>query len=622
MEHEKKRIPDRGERPKGDSLKPLRRILPFIKPYIGRIILAFICLTVAAVAMLGMPVAIRYVIDYGFSGDSAGSIDLYFFALLGLAVMLALFGSLRYYLVMWIGERVVADIRATVYNHVIKMSPTFFEVTRTGEVLSRLTTDTTLVQSVIGAGMSIALRSSFMLIGCLIMLFVTSPRLTLMILLLVPIVVLPVWLYGRKVRRLSRATQDRIADSSGIADETLNAIQIIQAFTLERFQGQRFNESVENSFSAARHRLQVSSLLSGVIILTAFGSIVVVLWLGAHAVVDGTMTPGTLGQFLMYATFLAGSTTALGEVWSDVQRAAGAMERLMELLSAQPDIKAPDIPVALPVSGKGHIQIQAVCFNYPSRPGQRALDQFSLEIQPGETVALVGPSGAGKSTVFQLLLRFYDPQSGNILMDGIDVAMADPEEVRKRIGIVPQGTVLFAETALENIRFGRPTATDDEVREAARAAIADEFIERQPEGYHTFLGEKGMRLSGGQQQRIAIARAILKNPPVMLLDEATSALDSESEKLVQEALDHLMQDHTTLVIAHRLSTIMKADRIVVMDEGGIVDIGTHRDLIQKTGIYNRLAELQFGKADQEQESVLINDTGLLPEYEQVATTGD
>ncbi|MEE8321797.1 MAG: ABC transporter transmembrane domain-containing protein [Gammaproteobacteria bacterium] len=605
MANDKTMVSDRGERPKGESLQPLRRVIPFIKPYIGRIILAFICLTVAAVAMLGMPVAIRYVIDYGFSRDNGQSIDLYFLALLGLAVMLALFGSFRYYLVMWIGERVVADIRATVYNHVIKMSPVFFEVTRTGEVLSRLTTDTTLVQSVVGAGMSIALRSSFMLIGCLVMLFITSPRLTFMILLLVPVVVLPVGLYGRKVRRLSRATQDRIADSSSIADETLNAIQIIQAFTLERFQGQRFTDSVEDSFSAARHRLQVSSLLSGLIVLTAFGAIVVVLWLGAHAVVDGTMSPGTLGQFLMYATFLAGSTTALGEVWSDVQRAAGAMERLMELLHAQPDIKAPDNPVALPATGKGHIQIQAVCFNYPSRPDQMALHHFSLEIQPGETVALVGPSGAGKSTVFQLLLRFYDPQSGNILLDGVDIAMADPEEVRKRIGIVPQNTVLFAETALENIRYGQPAATDAEVRAAACAAIADEFIERQPEGYHTFLGEKGMRLSGGQQQRIAIARAILKNPPIMLLDEATSALDSESEKLVQEALDHLMQGHTTLVIAHRLSTVMKADRIVVMNEGRIVDIGTHKDLIQKTGIYNRLAELQFGSQEEKIGDVLV-----------------
>ena len=596
----------RAERHKGTSLRPLRRTLPFIKPYTGRICLAFLCLSIASLAMLGMPVAIRYVIDFGFSSVNPQSIDRYFLALLGLATVLALFGSFRYYLVMWIGERVVADIRATVYNHVITMSPTFFEVTRTGEVLSRLTTDTTLVQSVVGAGMSIALRNAFMFVGCLVMLFVTSPRLTLMIFILVPVVVLPVWLYGRKVRRLSRATQDRIADSSSIADETLNAIQIIQAFTLERLQGQRFSESVENSFSAARRRLQVSSLLSGLIIFTAFGAIVVVLWIGAHAVVSGTISPGTLGQFLLYATFLAGSTTALGEVWSDVQRAAGAMERLMELLSAQPDIKAPDNPVALPAQGKGHIRMQEICFNYPSRPAQKALDLFTLEIRPGETVALVGPSGAGKSTVFQLLLRFYDPQSGHILLDGVDIALADPEEVRKRIGIVPQSTVLFAETALENIRFGRPAATDDEVRAAARAAIADEFIERQPEGYHSFLGEKGMRLSGGQQQRIAIARAILKNPPIMLLDEATSALDSESEKLVQEALDHLMQGHTTLVIAHRLSTVMKADRIVVMDEGKIVDIGTHKDLMQKRGIYNRLAELQFGNAERENEKIPNN----------------
>lgn len=595
----------RGERPKASSLKPLKLTLPFIKPYTGRLLLAFICLSVASVSMLAMPVAIRYVIDYGFSGDGVKSINLYFMALLGLAVVYAVFASFRYYLVMWIGERVVADIRSAVYKHVIKMSPTFFEVTRTGEVLSRLTTDTTLVQSVVGAGMSIALRSSFSLIGCLVMLFVTSPRLTLMILALVPLVVLPVWLYGRKVRSLSRETQDRIADSSSIADESLNAIQIVQAFTLEGLQGDRFAESVETSFAAARRRLQMSSLLSGLIVLTAFGAIVVVLWIGAHSVVDKTISPGTLGQFLLYATFLAGSTTALGEVWSDVQRAAGAMERLMELLSAQTDIKAPQNPLTLPADGKGHIQIQAIDFHYPSRPGQKALDNFTLEIKPGETVALVGPSGAGKSTVFQLLLRFYDPQAGQIRLDGIDIAKADPGEVRKRVGIVPQNTVLFAETAMENIRFGRPTASDDEVKAAAHAAIADEFIEKQPQGYQSFLGEKGMRLSGGQQQRIAIARAILKDPPVMLLDEATSALDSESEKLVQEALDHLMQDHTTLVIAHRLSTVIKADRIVVMAEGKIVDIGRHNELIRKGGLYARLADLQFRHAGEKQEAALL-----------------
>ncbi len=594
----------RGERPRSKNIQPIRMAIPFVWPYRGRLMLAFVCLVVASVSMLGMPVAIRYVIDYGFSQENQGSINIYFMALLGLALVYGLFASLRYYLVMWIGERVVADIRSAVYQHVIKLSPTFFEVTRTGEVLSRLTTDTTLVQSVVGAGMSIALRSSFAVIGCLIMLFVTSAKLTLMILAMVPVVVLPVMLYSRKVRKLSRATQDRVADSSSIADESLNAIQLVQAFTLEALQGERFSDSVEQSFAAARRRLQVSSLLSGLIVVTAFGAIVVVLWVGAHAVVNNTISAGTLVQFVFYATFLAGSTTALGEVWADVQRAAGAMERLMELLGAEPEIRAPSSPVSLPASGKGHIRLEHISFNYPSRPEQKALDDFSLEVQPGETVALVGPSGAGKSTVFQLLLRFYDPQQGSVYLDGVEISDADPEEVRKRIAIVPQNTVLFAETAMENIRFGRPGASDDEVREAARAAIADEFIERQPQGYDTFLGEKGMRLSGGQQQRLAIARAMLKNPPVMLLDEATSALDSESENLVQEALDHLMQGHTSIVIAHRLSTVIKADRIVVMDEGKIVDVGKHNELIAKGGLYARLAELQFNNRNEGLDSEL------------------
>jgi ATP-binding cassette subfamily B protein len=600
MSNENQSDSSRGERAKADSIRPLKLALPFVKPYTFRLVLAFVCLTIASISMLGMPIAIRYVVDYGFSGNNVNSIDLYFMALMGLALVYSVFASFRYYLVMWIGERVVADIRSAVYKHVIRMSPTFFEVTRTGEVLSRLTTDTTLVQSVVGAGMSIALRSSFSLIGCLIMLFVTSAKLTLMILVLIPVVVLPVWLYSRKVRLLSRETQDRVADSSSMADESLNAIQIVQAFTLETFLGQRFGESVELSFRTARKRLQVSSLLSGLIVLSAFGAIVIVLWIGAHAVVDETISPGTLSQFLLYATFLAGSTTALGEVWSDVQRAAGAMERLMELLSAKSEISVPAEPLALMEQGKGHIQIQAINFNYPSRPDQKALDNFTLEIQPGETVALVGPSGAGKSTVFQLLLRFYNAQSGQILLDGVDIAKANPEKVRQRFGIVPQNTVLFADTALENIRFGRPAASDEEVKAAARSAIADEFIEKQPQGYQTFLGEKGMRLSGGQQQRLAIARAILKNPPVMLLDEATSALDSGSEKLVQEALEHLMQDHTTLVIAHRLSTVIKADRIVVMDEGRIVDVGKHDDLMRKGGLYAHLAELQFNQNEKDE----------------------
>ncbi len=596
------------DRPKATSLKPLRMALPFMRPYTGRLLLALSCLILASLSMLAMPVALRHVIDQGFSSSNVDSINSYFLALFGLAMVFALFASLRYYLVMWIGERVVADIRSAVYQHIIRMSPTFFEVTRTGEVLSRLTTDTTLVQTVFGAGISIALRSLFSIIGCLIMLFVTSAKLTLMILVLIPLVVVPILLYSFKIRRLSRANQDRIADSSSIADESLNAIHILQAYTLEDVLGKRFANSVEDSFDTARKRLIVSSLLSGTIVLTAFGAMVVVLWIGAHAVIDGSMTPGTLGQFLLYATFLAGSTTSLGEVWNNVQRAAGAMERLMELLHAEPEIQAPANVQPLPEPGNGRIEFSHVNFNYPSRPGMKALDDFSLSVNPGETVALVGPSGAGKSTVFQLLLRFYDPQQGGISLDGVDIRTADPAAVRQRIGIVPQHTVLFSASALENIRYGDPDASDDDVRQAARAAIADEFIEKQPDGYNTSLGEKGMRLSGGQQQRIAIARAILKNPPVMLLDEATSALDSESEKLVQEALEHLMQDRTTMVIAHRLSTVIKADRIVVMDEGRIIDSGNHQTLLQRCELYQRLAALQFGEPGQEIERELLYDS--------------
>ncbi|MFQ5659277.1 MAG: ABC transporter transmembrane domain-containing protein [Gammaproteobacteria bacterium] len=582
------------ERPEGHGIKPIRQALPFLKPYTGRLAIAFCCLTIAAAAALAMPIAIRYVIDYGFSSRHIQSIDRYFLALFILALVFSLFSALRYYYVMWIGERVVADIRARVYLHVIKMSPTFYEVTRTGEVLSRLTTDTTLVQSVVGAGVSIALRSTFMLCGGLIMLFFTSPRLILLILILIPVVVFPILLYGRKIRRLSRASQDRIADSSSIAGESLNAIKIIQAFTLEAFQGERFTASVETAFMTARKRLRASAVLSGVIVLASFGAVVCVLWSGAHSVIEGTLSAGTLGQFLLYATIVAGSTTALGEVWGDIQRAAGAMERLIELLSAEPDIKAPDNPISLPDPGKGRIALENICFSYPSRPHHPALDHFSLQVEAGETVALVGPSGAGKSTVFQLLLRFYDPQAGRVSLDGVDIIRADPEEVRKRIGIVPQQTILFAENVMENIRYGWPYATDDEVKAAARSAIADEFIERLPEGYASFLGEKGARLSGGQQQRIAIARAILKNPPLLLLDEATSALDAESEKLVREALEHLMRERTTIVIAHRLATVKKADRIVVMDAGRIIDMGRHDELLGKGGVYARLAELQFG----------------------------
>lgn len=589
-------------RPQRD-LRPLRQALPFLRPYVQRLVLALLCLCIAAAAMLGMPIAIRYVIDFGFTG-SGGDIDLYFEALLLLAALFAFFAGMRYYLVMWIGERVVADIRSAVYAHVIRLSPMFFEVTRTGEVLSRLTADTTLVQSVVGAGVSIALRSSIMLLGGLVMLFVTSPRLAGLIVVLVPLVVLPVLVYGRRVRHLSRATQDRVADSSGVAGEVLNAINIVQAFTLEDFQARRFSAAVERAFEAARSRLRTSALLSGLIVLTSFGAIVIVLWVGARSVASGSVSAGTLSQFLLYATIVAGSTTALGEVWGDVQRAAGAMERLMELLRAEAVIRAPDSPQSLPVPGRGLIELRDVAFHYPSRPGQYAVDGITLQVNPGETIALVGPSGAGKSTVFQLLLRFYDPQRGCILLDGVEIARADPQAVRGRIGIVPQQTVLFAENVMENIRYGRPGATDAEVRAAAMAAIADEFITGLPEGYLTFLGERGARLSGGQQQRIAIARAILKDPPILLLDEATSALDNESERLVQQALRNLMRHRTTIIIAHRLSTVQQADRIIVMDRGRIVDQGRHEDLLRRDTLYARLARARFGEEQAEESGVV------------------
>ena len=575
------------------QVQPLRRALPFLRPYTGRMLFALICLTVAALAALAMPVSIRLVVDYGFSSANSQSIDIYFAALLLLSVIYALASSLRYYTVMWIGERVVADIRSAVYRHVLRMDAAFFEVTRSGEVLSRLTTDTTLVQSVVGAGVSIALRSAFILAGSLIMLFVTSTRMSILLFGLLPLVVLPIWVYGSKVRRLSRETQDRVADSSGIAGEVLNAIQVVQAFTLEALQGRRFNDAVELSFEAAKRRLSVGALLSGLIVLCSFSAIVFVLWGGARSVIDGTVSAGTLVQFLFYATLVAGSTTAIGEVWSDVQRAAGAMERLLDILDSRPAVTSPVEIRPFPAAGSNHLVLDNVSFNYPSRPEQLALDGFSLDITPGETLALVGPSGAGKSTVFQLLLRFYDPAAGAIRLDGIDIRHADLNMLRERIGIVPQQTLLFADSVLENIRFGRPGASDTEVVRAAQAAYADDFIQQLPDGYHTFLGEKGARLSGGQQQRIAIARAVLKDPPLLLLDEATSSLDAESENLLQQALQELMANRTVIVIAHRLATVKKVNRIIVMDRGRVVDSGAHDSLIARDGIYARLAELQF-----------------------------
>ena len=580
------------------KLGPLAQLLPFLAPHRGTLLLALLALLIAAAASLVLPVAVREMIDQGFSRSNAAHIDRYFLLLFGVASVLGLFTAARFYLVSWLGERVVADIRSAVYEHIIHMSPAFFETTRTGEVLSRLTTDTTLIQTVVGTSMSMALRSIVMLAGGLVMMAVTSLRLTGFTLALLLSVILPIILFGRQVRKLSRASQDRVADSSALAGEKLNAVPTVQAFTQEAQESERFAQSVESAFDTARRRIRARASLTAIIIVMVFGAIVLVLWQGARSVLEGGMTAGVLSQFVLYAVLVATSIGALSEVWGDVQRAAGATERLMELLAAKPEIQTPATPLSLPAPAPGvtgDIRIEKLLFHYPSRPDHAALRDFSLHVQTGETVAVVGPSGAGKTTLFQLLLRFYDPQAGRILLDGVDIAQADPAAVRARIGIVPQDTVVFSADAMENIRYGRAGASDADVIAAARAAMADEFIARLPEGYRTFVGERGVRLSGGQRQRIAIARAILKNPPVLLLDEATSALDAESEHLVQAALQNLMQGRTTLVIAHRLATVRNADRIVVMEDGRIEAIGSHEALLERGGLYARLAALQFGR---------------------------
>ncbi len=596
---------DPKNRPKGRSPRSLAALLPFLKPYTRMLLLALVVLLAASGLMLSLPVAARYVIDQGLASKQGGTVNLYFAGFAALIVLFCAMAAVRMYLVSWVGERVVADVRNAVYRHVIRMDAMFFEETRTGEVLSRLTADTTLVQSITGTSLSMVLRSMIQLPGALVMLAITNLKLMGLIVVLIPAVLVPVITIGRKVRRLSRASQDRIADTSAMASESLDAVQIVQAFTAENAVADRYGKVVEQSYDVAIERTRVRSVMSFVTFCCVFGGITFVVWVGTRSVLAGEITYGELGQFVLYALFSATSAGTLTEMWGEIQRASGATERLIELLNAEPHVRAPANPQTLPSPGRGAICFENVCFNYPSRPEQRALSGISLDIKPGERIAFVGPSGAGKSTTFQLLLRFYDPQQGRILIDGVDIAQADPREVRARIAVVPQETVIFGDTALGNIRFGRPDATDEEIREAARLAVADEFIRELPQGYDTYVGERGTRLSGGQRQRMAIARAILKNPSILLLDEATSSLDAENERLLQTALDRLMQDRTTIIIAHRLATVLKADRIVVINQGRIVNVGTHDELVQRDPLYARLAELQFVETPAENDLVMI-----------------
>jgi len=582
------------------SVRALGGLLPFVRPYRARIALAALFLVLAAVSTLVFPVALKSLIDEGFIAAEPGARVMalrdHFFALFAVGVALGVFSAARFYMVSWLGERITADVRNAVYAHVVRQSPEFFESTQTGEVLSRLTTDTTLVQTVVGSSLSMGLRNAVMGIGAMAMLVITNPVVMTQVLAILVLVVLPSLYFGRRVRGLSRASQDRIADSSAIAAEVLNAIPVVQSYLQEQREAERFVDSTERAFGTAVRRTQMRSFLVAFIISATFGALLWGLYQGTQAVVQGEISAGHLGQTVVYVIILVGSVAVLSEVYGDLLRAAGATERLMELLQMESPIVSPAAPqpLATPTAGAS-VRLEDVTFRYPSRPQHPTLAHFNLAVAPGETVALVGPSGAGKSTVLQLILRFYDVESGAVRVDGERVDRVALDALRGRIGIVPQDSVIFSTDAMENIRYGRPEASDDEVIEAARGAFAHEFISALPQGYKTFLGERGVRLSGGQRQRISIARAMLKNAPLLLLDEATSALDAEGERMVQAALESAMRGRTTIVIAHRLSTVQRADRIVVLEAGEIVETGTHAELIAAGGLYARLAALQFDR---------------------------
>ena len=593
-----------NDRPASASPRSLSGLGPFLRPYRLGIALALLFLTLAAVSTLLFPIAMKSLIDQGVvaadPNERLMALRGHFLALFGVGAALGLFSALRFYTVTWLGERVTADLRNAVYAHVVQQSPEFFETTASGEVLSRLTTDTTLVQTVVGSSLSMGLRNAVMGTGAMLMLIITNPYVMTQVLGILVLVVLPSLYFGRRVRKLSRASQDRVADSSAIAAEVLNAVPVVQSYGQERREARRFDAATEAAFEVAIKRTRVRSVLVGFIITATFGALLWGLYQGTQAVAAGRISAGHLGQTVVFVIIFVSSVAVLSEVYGELLRAAGATERLMELLAAKSPVEDPAAPRLLPATAAGSaLSLEHVTFHYPSRPTLASLRDFSLSVAPGETVAIVGPSGAGKSTVFQLLLRFYDASAGRVAVDGVPVRETSLAALRARVGIVPQDSTIFSTSALENIRYGKPEAPDAEVIAAARAAFAHDFITALPEGYNTFLGERGVRLSGGQRQRLSIARAMLKNPPLLLLDEATSALDAESERMVQAALESAMSGRTTLVIAHRLATVKRADRIVVMEAGRIVDIGKHDELVARGGLYARLAAMQFGLADGE-----------------------